>query len=100
YQNGGWTRSMPWSKAFPHLLDCMVMRASLPSTVSRKVMPQAAASPGHHAPCQNQTKAAITSSRLAKVTWLGVTPRRAQSFVAWKAGHGHSHLVTRSVAPL
>ena len=34
HQNGGWTRSMPWSKTLPHSDEVPVQRASLPSTVS------------------------------------------------------------------
>ena len=45
YQNGGWIRSIPWSNTSPHLDEVKVVRASLPSTVSRKVIIQAKARP-------------------------------------------------------
>ncbi len=50
HQSGGWMRSMEWSNTFPKGDDCSVTRASLPSTVSRKVMGQAASRPSAEVP--------------------------------------------------
>ena len=91
---------MRWSKRLPNLVKVSVTRASLPSTVSRKVMTQAARRPGSQAPCENHQSAAKTSTRLAEVTMLGVMPRAAQARTTWKAGNGQTCLVTKSVTPL
>ncbi len=100
YQNGGWIRSMPWSRMSPKRVDLTVTRASLPSTVSRKVISQAHTRPGSHQPSQKARPAAMVSARPVSVTWLGVMPRRAQKPVAARAGTGHHHLVMKSVTPL
>ena len=100
YQNGGWIRSMPWSKIFPKGEDCRVTRASLPSTVSRNVIAQAATIPSPNCPFQNSQKATPTSTALASVTWFGVSPRRAHQRVAGRASGGQTCLVTKSVTPL
>jgi hypothetical protein len=63
---------MPWSKTLPHLDEVRVTRASLPSTVSRKVMIQAQTRPQPNWPIQNSQKAASTSTKPIRVTWLGV----------------------------
>src|SRR6187431_649084 len=81
HQNGGWTRSMPWSKTLPHLDEVRVTRASLPSTVSRKVMIQAQTRPHPYWPVQNSQKAASTSRKPIRVTWLGVILARAHQRV-------------------
>src|SRR4051794_40665059 len=100
HQNGGWTRSMPWSKKLPNGEEFSVTRASLPSTVSRKVITQAAARPQPKWPVQKRYMAANTSARLAMVTWLGVMPASAHQRVTIRAGVGQTYFVTRSVTPL
>src|SRR5688572_28775246 len=97
HQNGGWIRSMPWSKTLPIAEDVRVTRANLPSTVSRKVMIQAQTSPNPNWPCQNSQKAARTSRNPMKVTWLGRKPATAHQRVTMRAGIGHQYLVTTSV---
>src|SRR3990167_9302731 len=95
HQNGGWIRSMPWSNTLPSFDEVSVTRASLPSTVSRKVIAQAAARPQPNCPVQNSQNAASTSRKLAKVTWLGVIPATAHQRVTTRAGAGQTYLVTR-----
>jgi hypothetical protein len=72
----------------------------LPSTVSRKVITQAAAMPAAHWPVQKSQKARMTKPRLAVVTVFGEMRSQAQKRVAWKAGIGQAYLVTMSVTPL
>ncbi len=91
---------MPWSKTLPKGVERRVTRASLPSTVSRKHIPQAQARPSANAPVQNSAVANSTSTKLTAVTTLGEMPKRAQNRVTWKAGQGQTRLVTKSVTPL
>ena len=50
-------RSMPWSNTLPSLVEVTVTRASLPSTVSRKVMIQPATRPQPNSPRAKSTPA-------------------------------------------
>ena len=79
YQNGGWIRSRPWSSRLPRRLELTVTRASVRSTLSRKVTSQAPSRPLPNQP-----------------------PRQASPAPGAKAGAGvsHHHRAIKSVTPL
>ena len=56
--------------------------------------------PAANCPRQKNQKAASTSRKPAKVTWLGVIFARAHQRVTIRAGTGQTRLVTMSVTPL